>query len=192
LTGFFHCVQPLDDGGYIVAGKVDSPPSMYYQGWIIRTDSLGNFLWEKLYGENGYDNFTWIEQTEDDGFIVTGGGETEMFGDSFILLLKLQSDITGFSVSREKYPESHVLQQNYPNPFNPFTTISYSIMGSNYVVLKIYDLLGREVQTLVDKFKKAGDYRISFSANSLSSGIYFYKLIVGNNFVLTKKMILMH
>jgi len=96
------------------------------------------------------------------------------------------------------------LSQNYPNPFNPSTKIKYtapnftlssdhnginSVEGSR-VHLKIYDVLGNEVATLVDEFKPAGTYEIKFDANGLSSGVYFYKLQSGN-FVETKKMILM-
>jgi len=82
------------------------------------------------------------------------------------------------------------LQQNYPNPFNPSTIILYSIPKSDFVTLKIYDMLGREIQTLVSEFQKVDTYPINFDASKLSSGIYFYQLQVGD-FVETKKMILM-
>ncbi len=84
------------------------------------------------------------------------------------------------------------LKQNYPNPFNPTTTISYSIptgkINSN-VQLKIYDVLGEEIATLVNEKQTAGNYKINFDASNLTSGIYFYKLSVGS-FVQTRKMIL--
>ncbi|MFQ5627130.1 MAG: T9SS type A sorting domain-containing protein, partial [bacterium] len=79
------------------------------------------------------------------------------------------------------------LEQNYPNPFNPTTTISYSIAQLDFVKLKIYDLLGREVRTLVDKNQEAGTYTINLDASRLASGVYFYKLQT-KNFVETKKM----
>jgi hypothetical protein len=87
-------------------------------------------------------------------------------------------------------PYAYLLKQNYPNPFNSSTTISYSIFKSDLVVLKIYDLQGREIQTLVKQFQKAGDYMVDFNTNDLSSGFYFYKLQAGNNYVETKKMLL--
>jgi hypothetical protein len=83
-----------------------------------------------------------------------------------------------------------VLKQNYPNPFNPSTTIKYSITSSDFVTLKVYDVLGNEVATLINEEKPAGSYEVNFDATQLSSGIYFYT-INASNFVETKKMILM-
>ncbi len=83
------------------------------------------------------------------------------------------------------------LNQNYPNPFNPSTQISYSIPNANFVALKIYDVLGKEVQTLVDNFQEKGTYFINFDASQLSSGIYFFKLQAGNDLVETRKMLLL-
>ncbi|MCX6152339.1 MAG: M14 family zinc carboxypeptidase [Ignavibacteriales bacterium] len=82
------------------------------------------------------------------------------------------------------------LNQNYPNPFNPSTTISYQISTASYVTLKIYDVLGNEVADLVNEKKPSGIYQFEFNANSLSSGIYYYKLVAGN-FSETKKMIIL-
>jgi hypothetical protein len=83
-----------------------------------------------------------------------------------------------------------LLQQNYPNPFNPSTSIQYAISSTQFVTLKVYDLLGREVATLVNEEKPAGSYNVEFRMQNLelSSGIYFYKLQAGD-FVETKKMI---
>jgi Secretion system C-terminal sorting domain len=87
-------------------------------------------------------------------------------------------------------PTIYKLSQNYPNPFNPSTTIEYSIPKTSFVSLKIYDILGTEVATLVNEEKPAGNYQVSFDASSLSSGVYFYRLPAGS-FVETKKMILL-
>jgi hypothetical protein len=87
-------------------------------------------------------------------------------------------------------PNEFALYQNYPNPFNSSTQISYSIPNANFVILKIYDILGREVQTLVDNLQKKNTYSINFDASNLSSGIYFYRLQVGKDFVETIKMLL--
>jgi hypothetical protein len=86
-------------------------------------------------------------------------------------------------------PLSYSLSQNYPNPFNPATTISYSLLQADNVKLKVYDRLGREVQTLVNQLQDAGSYSIRFDASKLASGIYFYKLQAGG-FTETKKMML--
>jgi hypothetical protein len=86
-------------------------------------------------------------------------------------------------------PADFQLFQNYPNPFNPSTTISYSLLKSGFVTFKIYDVNGREVHTLVDEFQYQGNHSVIFDADGLSSGVYFYTIQVGNNFVQTKKMI---
>ncbi|MBL1215695.1 MAG: peptidoglycan DD-metalloendopeptidase family protein [Ignavibacteriae bacterium] len=82
------------------------------------------------------------------------------------------------------------LEQNYPNPFNPSTTIKYSIPVSSFVTLKVYDLLGKVVASLVNESKAAGNYKINFDAKSLSSGIYFYKIEAGN-FNAQRKLVLL-
>ena len=86
-------------------------------------------------------------------------------------------------------PENFYLSQNYPNPFNPSTTIEYSIPERSNVVIKVFDLLGRKVATLVNDEKSAGVYKVKFDGSSLSSGIYFYKLWT-ENYGTVKKMIL--
>ena len=87
-------------------------------------------------------------------------------------------------------PKEYQLAQNYPNPFNPNTTIRYSIPQRSNVVLKVYDVLGNEVATLVNEEKDRGVHTINFDATQLASGIYFYRLHAGS-FVETKKMILL-
>jgi hypothetical protein len=87
-------------------------------------------------------------------------------------------------------PTEYSLKQNYPNPFNPTTQIRYSIVNGGIVTLKVFDLLGREVATLVNEEKPAGTYQVEFNAKGLASGIYFYTLVSGN-FAATKKLILL-
>jgi len=88
-------------------------------------------------------------------------------------------------------PSQLKLAQNYPNPFNPETTINFQIPFASHVTLKIYDVLGREVASLVDEFKQAGTYVKTLHATSLPSGVYFYKLQTANGFSETKKLILL-
>jgi hypothetical protein len=86
-------------------------------------------------------------------------------------------------------PAKYDLSQNYPNPFNPMTKISYALPQDGFVTLKIYDVVGREVKTLVNEFKKASSYSIDFNASELTSGVYYYKLS-SENFSSVKKMLL--
>jgi len=90
----------------------------------------------------------------------------------------------------EDIPERFSLFQNYPNPFNPSTTISYSIPTEGYVTLKVYDVLGNEVASLVDERKHSGTFDVHYNASVLSSGIYYYQLVT-SEFTSTKKLILM-
>ncbi len=85
---------------------------------------------------------------------------------------------------------AYKLFQNYPNPFNPTTMINYSIPKTSLVTIKVYDILGKEVETLVNEQKAPGNYNIEFNANRLSSGIYFYRMQAGS-FVSTKKLIIL-
>ena len=95
--------------------------------------------------------------------------------------------------------DSYELAQNFPNPFNPATTIQYQIPKDGVVSLKIFDVLGKEIATLVDEFKSMGRYNLNFNAGSaaggLASGVYLYQLKVndpkGTGFVSTKKLVLL-
>jgi hypothetical protein len=101
--------------------------------------------------------------------------------------------LTGGTVDVEDDPivaTEYALEQNYPNPFNPATKISYSIPGSEFVNLTIYDAIGREVAVLVNKSQNAGHYTVNFNANNLNSGVYFYELKTGNQIFVRKMMLL--
>ena len=84
---------------------------------------------------------------------------------------------------------SYNLYQNYPNPFNPSTLISYQLPASAFVVLKVFDVLGREIETLVNEHQNAGKHSVQFNAAKLPCGVYFYKLEAGN-YNNTKKLLL--
>lgn len=77
-------------------------------------------------------------------------------------------------------PDDFILYQNYPNPFNPITTISWQSPESGWQTLKVYDILGKEIATLVNDYKPAGNYKTVFNASGFSSGIYFYTLQYGS------------
>jgi hypothetical protein len=94
------------------------------------------------------------------------------------------------SAKDKRTPTSFVLSQNYPNPFNPSTNISFSIPSRSFVTLKIYDMLGREVTTIVSEEMSAGSYSRQWNATDIPSGVYFYRLQAGN-FNQTKKLILL-
>jgi len=86
-------------------------------------------------------------------------------------------------------PEKIILSQNYPNPFNASTTIQYTLPMQSDVTIHIYNLLGRKVETLIDKKEQAGYHQVIWQADDLSSGVYFYKIQAGD-YIETKKMVL--
>lgn len=138
---------------------------------------LKNLEWEKI-GEVGGAGTTTIPQT----YLFKDDFSFKSYEGKILYRLK-QVDFDGsfeyskvISVEVNFIPEKFAISQNYPNPFNPNTTISYSIPKGegNQVTIKVYDLLGKEVSTLVNEFKTPGNYQIAFNADGLTSGIYFY------------------
>jgi hypothetical protein len=91
--------------------------------------------------------------------------------------------------NQEQLPTSYSLWQNYPNPFNPSTTIHFEIPKESYVTLKVFNMLGQEVLTILDEDKVAGRYEVKLDGSKLTSGVYFYQLKTGAN-IQTKKMLL--
>jgi photosystem II stability/assembly factor-like uncharacterized protein len=114
------------------------------------------------------------------GWVVGDWGE--------ILKTTNSGNVFASNISKE-IPSSFSLSQNYPNPFNPITNVKFSIIKAEQVKLIVYDIMGREVQTVVNESMKPGTYEARFDGSQLTSGVYFYKLVTGN-FTETKKMLL--
>jgi hypothetical protein len=98
--------------------------------------------------------------------------------------------ITGIKRTSQDINTNFILSQNYPNPFNPSTTINYSVPKAGFVTIKVYDVLGRAVATIVNANKPAGNYSVEFNASKLVSGIYFYRMESGS-YTQTKKLLLL-
>jgi hypothetical protein len=167
-------IHPTSDGGFIITGDL----------WLTKTDSSGDLMWSRVMDGFAED----VLQTSDGGYVTAGYNFFSATNDD-LWIAKFGSGPTSIENTNEK-PYDFFLLQNYPNPFNPSTAISYSIPNEKFVSLKIYDIIGNEVSTLVDKKQSAGSYQINFNADGLSSGIYFYKLQT-ENFNQTMKMILL-
>ena len=159
-NGFYYV------GGYYLPGiyKFDSdfsqPPVLFFQGSHI------------IYPTYNVKNHSLL--------ITYYGANT--WGEVFISPTSVKNQVD--------FQKKFSLFQNYPNPFNPSTKIKFSVPQLSNVVIKVYDSLGNEVETLVDEEKPAGNYEVEFDGKNLTSGIYFYKLILGR-FTQTKKMILL-
>ncbi|MFC1547272.1 T9SS type A sorting domain-containing protein [Candidatus Neomarinimicrobiota bacterium] len=240
---FATYVRQTSDGGYILSGHADGTPG-YAQGkaWLIRTDAVGDTLWTRKYGNR----ISVIEQVFDSGFLLVGGGEnyangtdawlarldtagnviwTKLYGGregdfaksaqltadgGFIiagmtlsfgagswdaLLIKTDSAGNTIPLGTSGYnpysiPNKFHLHPAYPNPFNPATTIRYDLPHAAPVTLTIYDLLGREVTTLVEAYTQPGAHEAIWDAGSLPSGIYIARLITPE-FSKSIKMVLM-
>ncbi len=114
-----------------------------------------------------------------DGMVVENSNQSLMYTPRVTSVTDEHSLVTDYS-----------LRQNHPNPFNPLTTIKYQISQNGFVTLKVYDILGKEIATLVNEEKPSGRYEVSFNASSFVSGVYLYRLNV-NDYVDVKKMILL-
>jgi len=139
----------------------------------------GGTTWKSINNTGSY-AMSFVNPTAGWAAGYTVGGIVKFVG-------QLTTDV--IAQQHEYLPEGFDLMQNYPNPFNPKTTISYTIPQSGFVELKIYNMLGREIQTAVNQFQQAGIYSFDFDASNLSNGVYFYHLKVGNRFSETKKML---
>jgi probable HAF family extracellular repeat protein len=160
---------------------------------IASGGALAAFLWEIgiMYNLNdripvgsGWDLLSATDINDDGrivGFGINPGGELHAF-------LLVPDDPT--AIAHHMITTRYVLAQNYPNPFNPTTKINYQIPELSFVTLKVFDILGNEIETLVNEDKPSGTHTIDFNSTNLQSGIYFYKLQTPD-FTQTKKMILL-
>lgn len=111
-------------------------------------------------------------------------------GDSGTILFTSNGGLTDVGDREGRHPENFNLQQNFPNPFNPSTIFQFTIKNSQFVELKIFDILGREIATLVNEYRRAGNYEAQWDATNFPSGIYLYRLKAGS-VVESKKMVLL-
>ncbi|MFH2143491.1 MAG: T9SS type A sorting domain-containing protein [Bacteroidota bacterium] len=185
-------IQQTYDGGYIIIGTADSNPiNNHSKLWILKIDSLGNILWEKIFNKGTNDDGNYVQVIHDKGYIVLGGTLTFM-GNSDIWLMRFSPDTGNVSGLEYNYltTTSFSISQNYPNPFNPITTILYQLPKSYYVKLSIYDINGRFIESLVDEWKNAGIYSVIWDAKKVGSGIYLYS-IETIDFTCTKKCVVL-
>jgi len=137
-----------------------------------------------------------IKYAKNFGVIFTDGGEP--FQELYLLRGCVIDDVvygdttlTSVNQIGSEVPESNKLYQNYPNPFNPITNLEFGISNWGFVILKIYNLLGSEVSSLVNENKSAGIYNVEWDASDFPSGVYLYKFEVDGNVIDTKRMILL-
>jgi photosystem II stability/assembly factor-like uncharacterized protein len=158
-----------DDAGLVITGS----------DTIFISTNFGDSWCSYPYPDNKYNYITDIKKDNNTyyfGTVKSGLYEVDI--------------ITSLDDENNFFSNSYQLSQNYPNPFNPFTKLKFSIPHSAVVQIIVYDVLGKEIKTLLNDYKRAGTYEIDFDATSLPSGVYFYRMISGS-YSETKKMILL-
>jgi hypothetical protein len=152
---------------------------------ISNPSSPNEVAWYDTYPSSNTNNFNgcWGVYMFPSGKIIGSDRNTGLY------VLKPTIPLTGIN-SNNNIPNSFELKQNYPNPFNPGTTIEFNLASASNIKLRVYDMLGRQVAMLVDDFRQAGNYKISYDAGRLASGVYYYTLQADNGFRETKKMVL--
>jgi len=128
--------------------------------------------------------------TLNNGTLYAGGRQKSLSNIPNSGIAAISEQVTGIKEADNSTPKEFKLFQNFPNPFNPSTTISWQSPAGGWHTLKVYDVLGNEVATLIDEYKPAGIHNVKCKMNNLASGIYFYQIKAGD-FIQTKKMILL-
>ena len=183
ILGEWNFIAVTFDTGFV---------NLYYNGSLIRTDttivkytSLTEYGTDDIYMGRLWNHYP--------GYDFKGGlDEIRIYNRPLSAgeVNDIYNQVTSVGNNANKLPDEFALSQNYPNPFNPSTKISYSIPFFSNVIIKVFDVLGNEIETLVNEEKSVGNYEVEFNASNLSSGVYFYQLQAGT-FIETKKMVLL-
>jgi photosystem II stability/assembly factor-like uncharacterized protein len=164
----YHAVQFIDENTGWVMGDVNDNGG---SGIIIKTTDGGNTWYTQGYPSTSTISNLFI-LNENTGWAVGDGIFKTTDGGGFVAVKEKNNNAN--------IPKQITLFQNYPNPFNPSTIINYQLPMISYVTLKVYDILGREVKTLVIGLQQAGTHSVSFNASKMASGVYFYRLWVNS------------
>ena len=199
--GFYAMFDPFGNGNIAAGGWGAAQFSFSYDTWMHNELIVDlNSDWAEYYFEgNRIHSWQWtlgaggdiiprqLSVTNIMGFDFPNPPDSSQWYMDDYKLVRIDTTvgIKDFSV-----PTEYILNQNHPNPFNPSTTIKYEIPELSFVTIKVYDVLGNEITTVVNEEKPIGNYEVEFDATGLTSGIYFYQLQAGS-FVETKKMVLM-
>jgi hypothetical protein len=207
-------VRVTQDSGYVITGLTGSFGPGFYDVYLVRTDASGGTIWTRTFGGGSDDGGESVQETQDGGFIIAGYTAsfrsslvTHQWGDVYLIKTDGNGQVVGLE-EEEKDNEKLKIQnvklfQNLPNPFLHSTKIRYQFPSTNpasriphHVSLKIFDIMGRLVETLVDEMHEPGIYQVRWDGKSQTSGIYFYRLTIGgviqeDSDSITKRMILL-
>jgi hypothetical protein len=192
----FWDIKCCRDGGFVVSGD-SIRTSNSARGWLLKIDAAGDSLWSLCgpvtpYG--GMDTEPWesyVVQTADSGYLWTINYGWYGSGNFSCSVTKIAPDVPSASnIPASNMPSGDALYDNYPNPFNPSTTIAFDLPKTEFVSLKVFDLLGREVAVLSNGVAAAGHHSLSFDGSSLASGIYFYRIQAGEFSAINRMLLL--
>lgn len=176
---------------YVLMANTDSNVPGEFNYFIVWTDLSGDTIRTKTYGDSGEDRCYDIISVNDEHLLIAGSNfNVASDGDASLLLIQSGNKPSGIETDPVSFAEEFFLYDAYPNPFNPQTVIRYKVNVSGMVSIKIYDILGKEVVTLINDNISAGTHEVIFDASKLSSCVYYYTL-KADKFSQTKKMILM-
>ncbi|RCK73942.1 MAG: hypothetical protein IGBAC_2089 [Ignavibacteriae bacterium] len=190
-----------NNNDYLYDMIMDNSTNIYCTGGAF--DLFGGWncvtiMYDSSCQQRAIQRFNGNGNSEDEGFsialdkwnnVFVGGRTLDSVNSFDYLLIKYGENLTEIKESKTNQPNKLSLYQNYPNPFNPSTTIKFKIPKTTHVTLKIYNILGQEVAELVNEEIKPGVYNINWNASNIASGVYFYRLKVGD-FIKTNKMII--
>lgn len=180
-----------DNTGYVVMANTDGGVAGEFNYLIVWTDLNGNTLKTKTYGDAGEDRcYDMITVGNNILLIAASNYNPSSDGDASLLLIYKNDIPTNVDDTGNNKAGGYYLAEAYPNPFNPTTTIKFQLPQNSFVTLKVYDILGNEITTLISKELASGEYKLPFNASSLSSGTYLYQLKAGD-FIQTKKITLL-
>jgi hypothetical protein len=195
VASWVHDFKAIPGGGCVIAGSTTRlgmggvPDPNNIEPTMVAFSDSGEQLWENRYSYavNEYASFSQIAWDKQNYLIAAAWIlNTDWYQTSMKYFV---DGVTAVKKENSGLPTSFSLSQNYPNPFNPTTTINFSIVKSGLVTLKVYDLLGREVSTLINEEVKTGNYSVKFDGSKLASGVYVYVLKTAD-FTSSKKMLL--
>jgi hypothetical protein len=199
-TASFNSNEDLNDyAQYITA---DAEDNIYITGksennnsqgpcYVVKYSSAGEFLWKyKLQPDNSNETYALAVFTDDSSNVYVGGNNRDAVNNSGYILVKIKQTKSVDVTEHTMVPAETSLEQNYPNPFNPSTLIKYSVAKAGVVTIKVYDILGNEIKTLVNEDKTPGSYNIEFTAQNLASGMYIYNMTTPG-YQLNRKMIIL-
>ena len=183
-----YSIQQTSDGGFIIAGRTSSFGAGGFDVYLIRTNSNGDSLWTKTLGGAYGDEGKAVLQTSDGGFIVAGFTEPLIAFKSDVYLIRLEPE-----VGIQDLPKNFIEQNNFTvsyNYANNLISIRYTIPYYTHVKLEIYDIQGRLIKVITDKFMNKGSHSVNWDSKKFGSGVYYIKLTTGNNTLIRKAIII--